>query len=1086
MTEDLSYVVGIDVGTHSIGTVAIEVDDKGHPLSILNAVVHIHDSGVDPDKRKTAESRLATSGVARRARRLTRRRKRRLQQLDQQLERMGYPLPDLAERSDPHAPWHVRARLADERIEDEAERRELISIALRHIARHRGWRNPYSRVEALQHPEPDSQQLMELKERVAKLHPSVDLADATPAEVITTLDMYGVKIRGPEGILGGKLMQSDNANEIRRICQVQGVAENDQRALINAVFKAESPRGSSAERVGFDVLPGQRHLRRAAKAHPAFQRFRIVSILANLRIKDGKGSRPLTTDELQLATSHLLTAKLGETPIWADVAEVLGIERPQLLGTASPTVDGDRAAARPPLDETHRRVMQNAPKAVKAWWVDADDDAQAAFIVQVTDGVPSEIPAVRDFFDSLSDDDLVALDSLTLTGGRAAYSADSLDRLTDRMLHHGVDLHTARKDVFGVDDDWTPPVPPIGEPVGNPAVDRVLKQIARWLQGVEHKWGSPRSINIEHVRDGFSSEVVARELDRQYNKRREVNERYVKDMKERLNISGPITRSDLIRFSAVERQNGACAYCGEPINYFSTELDHIVPRRGLGSTNRRDNLVAVCARCNRAKTNIPFATWAAKTNIPGVNLADAIDRVKFWVFPPGQMTRQQATSFKREVIARLKQREFDPPLDARSMESVAWMANELHARVKNHFPGSSVRVFRGSITAGARRASGLEKRIRFLGERGKTRLDRRHHAFDAACISMMRPKVAEILAIRSNLRESQRLSGQEETWKQFTGQEPADQFIYERWLTQMQAMGDLFNEALDENMVVVRENLRLRLADGAAHDATIRPFQRKPLGSAFAIGEIDKAATPALWCALTRLPDFDPKHGLPENPDRRISVNGTRFEADDDIELFSKNSAAIAVRGGFAEIGNSIHHARVYRIDQGSKKPKFGMIRVFQHDLLRHRDEDLFSVELPPQSISMRYCDPAVRKALLDGTATELGWLVVGDELEMDAGTIKSGKIAEFMSEFPVIRQWRLDGFDSPSKLRLRPVLLASEGLAGDSSGSLKSILDRPGWRPAVNVVFASLQCRVIRRTVLGTQRTGVSFHLPVSWGGQN
>lgn len=60
------------------------------------------------------------------------------------------------------------------------------------------------------------------------------------------------------------------------------------------------------------------------------------------------------------------------------------------------------------------------------------------------------------------------------------------------------------------------------------------------------------------------------------------------------------------------------------------------------------------------------------------------------------------------------------------------------------------------------------------------------------------------------------------------------------------------------------------------------------------------------------------------------------------------------------------------------------MIRVFQTDLLRACHDDLFTVPLPPQSISMRYGEPRVVQALQSGNAQYLGSLVVGDEIEMD------------------------------------------------------------------------------------------------------
>ncbi len=70
--------VGIDVGDRSVGAAAVEYDDDGWPIRILSAVSHIHDGGMDPDTAKSPQSRLATTGVARRTRRLTRRRRRRL------------------------------------------------------------------------------------------------------------------------------------------------------------------------------------------------------------------------------------------------------------------------------------------------------------------------------------------------------------------------------------------------------------------------------------------------------------------------------------------------------------------------------------------------------------------------------------------------------------------------------------------------------------------------------------------------------------------------------------------------------------------------------------------------------------------------------------------------------------------------------------------------------------------------------------------------------------------------------------------------------------------------------------------------
>ena len=72
---------------------------------------------------------------------------------------------DLAEQKDPYLVWRVRAQLVQE-VFPEKTRRYAISMALRHIARHRGWRNPYARPESLLAPAPESDFMRAMRKRV--------------------------------------------------------------------------------------------------------------------------------------------------------------------------------------------------------------------------------------------------------------------------------------------------------------------------------------------------------------------------------------------------------------------------------------------------------------------------------------------------------------------------------------------------------------------------------------------------------------------------------------------------------------------------------------------------------------------------------------------------------------------------------------------------------------------------------------------------------------------------------------------------------------------------------------------------------
>ena len=552
-------------------------------------------------------------------------------------------------------------------------------------------------------------------------------------------------------------------------------------------------------------------------------------------------------------------------------------------------------------------------------------------------------------------------------------------------------------------------------------------------------------------------------------------------MQENLGIDGKLRSSDLWRYQSVQRQNCQCAYCGSPITYTTCEMDHIVPRAGEGSTNTRDNLVATCHRCNLAKKNIPFAVWAAQTNIPGVSVKEALDRTRHWSEDSG-MTSKDFKKFRKNVCDRLKRTVVDEPLDARSMESVAWMANELRGRVAQRFQEENtvVNVYRGELTAEARRAAGISDKLRFIDGTGKSRLDRRHHAVDAAVVAFTQNYVAETLAIRSNKKREAQLLQAAEQWKEFTGSDAEHRAAWNAWLPKMQKLAVLLQKALDEDRIAVTSNLRLRLGNGRAHEDSIGELKTIRVGDAISVTDIDRASSEALWCALTREPDFDENNGLPENPDRRIRIHGTWYDAEDDIEVFPVGAGAIKVRGGYAELSR-FHHARIYKIP-GKKAPVYCMLRVYNADLIRHRHEDLFSVEIKPQTMSVRQAEPKLRKALAENTAEYLGWLVTDDELVIDTSNFNTGQIAEMQSELGQVRRWRLDGFYSPSTLRLRPLQMSAEGLREDTSIGAKKIIDRPGWLPAINKLFGEGHVTVVRRDALGRARLTSNAHLPISW----
>jgi len=115
-------------------------------------------------------------------------------------------------------------------------------------------------------------------------------------------------------------------------------------------------------------------------------------------------------------------------------------------------------------------------------------------------------------------------------------------------------------------------------------------------------------------------------------------------------------------------------------------------------------------------------------------------------------------------------------------------------------------------------------------------------------------------------------------------------------------------------------------------------------------------------------------------------------------------------------------------------------MQVYTVDLLKFRKEDLFTVELKPQTISVRTCEAPLRKALANGTAEYLGWLVSDDELFVNISSFDTPGIVKLREEYGPVNRWRLAGFNSNTQMVLRPLYLSKEGLKPDVDPEIKKI----------------------------------------------
>lgn len=1177
--ERLRYVVGLDVGTYSLGVAAVEVEGTDQmPVRILHALSTILDAGVDPTGYTSRESRRAVSGSARRLRRLYRQRRKVYRAVDEYLSEHGYPLTPYEPGTDTD-PWLARTTLVEHQFTDEDTLRVAVSIAARHMVRHRGWRNPWQTTDRLHRPEESSADMIRAAEHVSESTGRSFTENVTFPQLVSALRAHdrGARIRGeytdtdgtPKlGLLSRfRPRQSDHARELRHIERVQGLDPEFITGLIDVVFAQKHPGRSGAERVGADPLfalspdpevsgSSSVHVtRRGLRMLPAFQQYRIAAQLTNARLVSGDGQYAgrLGADQVRRAFDLLCSWSSEKKPSWLDVAEHLDMEPGRLRAPAQKLDDGENTSGDPLIDTTHSRVMRSKNRALARWWEEADPETRRATVLELLSGTTSYDPetnpedseiaqdAACDFHSGLDDSEADALDTVreSLESGRAAYSEYTLRVLTEHMLATGDDLHDARRAVFGVPADWTPPASPLSETTGNPVVDRNLSAARRALDELERRYGPPERVTIEHAREGAMTAKRAKEVTARNTRKSKALDAFV--AAQSTESDGSADRNVRRKIIMVARQNSQCLYCGTTIDVGSCHIDHIVPRAGGGAKGSQSNLAACCAACNSSKGARSFRAWAVSA---GVDRAAVKERVKNWTpilggAYPGE--RAELRGLTTQVTRRINQKVKDEAVDERATESFAWAATELARRLTHRYNArgqtTKVAVFNGRITALARstwlsgdsqdNAVTVQNTVDLYGSvdhngerrRGKNRLDRRHHAVDAVVISMMRQFPATVLAQRAAFRDDPHrgVSGESIPWQEFEGASPAQVAGFRTWQKRTLALVGLLADAVTSDQVPVARPQRTRLGSGPLHSETTLSFdqtapgrtgERRRVGDAWTPAQVSKIADHRAWVALTRVGGHDWRKGLAADPARCIRVGNKVLGPDDLVNVFGGDNTGgcISVNDGWCELGDSWHHMRLYQYTSKGGKTTTVRERAYTTDLSRQlaftpgqsTPRDLTKVDLPRHSVSRRMgIGPSpgslTYAAHMQGQTTYIGSLfrddeiiipseIMGDRTQSIPGHIQT--LQEVLNE-PVTR-WKVAGTQA-GQLLLRPAWLSDEGAKwlAEGSGTEYEALHKAlgtSWNVVLSTVFSWPGVRVVRRTVLGEERSSARAGVPVCW----
>ncbi|WP_051341235.1 type II CRISPR RNA-guided endonuclease Cas9 [Azospirillum halopraeferens] len=775
------YRLSLDLGTNSLGWCVLDLDHDGQPRGVRRLGVRIFTDGRNPqDKSSLAVARRLARQMRRRRDRTVVRRTR----LMAALIRFGLMPADRAarkalERLDPLA---LRARGVDERLDPHE-----IGRALFHINRRRGFKS----VRGTGDPE-----------EAGKIRPAIGRLEARMADTgAPTLGAFFAWLRA-----NGHSVRARPVGRGARAEFPFYPARPMLEAEFDALWAAQAPhhpgllteeaRATLRRRI-FHQRPlkpppvGKCSLipedRRAPRALPSAQRFRLLSELANLRIiAPDRSERPLSMEERD-AILRAARAKPAKKAIsFKDIRKVLKLgsevefshesaRRPELATDETAAVLSDKRRFGPrwarltpaEQDEIVERLLSEPEEGALIDWLIARPGLEPEAAARVADA------PLPDFHMSIGRRALAALlpvmETHAVDGRPIRY--DEAVPVAFPGLHHSdrrpggrlnalpyygavLDRHVA----FGTGDPKDPVEKRLGR-LANPTVHIGLNQVRTVVNALIDRYGRPQEIVVELARPLKQTAEARRKADKEQADNQKKNEA----RKELLRRAGAsVNGRNLMKLRLWEEQGSGvarrCPYTGRTIGLElllseKVDIDHILPF-SQSLDDSAANKVVCLTEANREKRNrTPYdafhhdpARWAVI-----LGCVEDLPPNKRWRFAADAMQRWDA----------------DGGFLARQITDTQYLARLAREYLRHVCHPDRVRVSPGRLTALLRRRWGIDSILRDHNRDGgeapadgaviKNRNNHLHHALDAAVIGCIDQGLVQRVAQAAQRAEDQGL-----------------------------------------------------------------------------------------------------------------------------------------------------------------------------------------------------------------------------------------------------------------------------------------------------------------------------------------
>jgi len=754
----MNYILGLDLGTASLGWAVLECNENGEPFRIERTGVRIFEAGVEGTIENIAQGRDASRAAARREARAPRRQnwrtQRRKRQLFKLLQQHGL-LPSSAKNDSSarkevfdnldkeltakhitkgdhaahqHLPYLLRTKALTEKLEPFELGRALYSLAQR-----RGFLSNRK-------TDTDEKEDGVVKGAISAL--GEQMGDRTLAQTFvedvhpdnTDPDQQKIRKR-----YTARSMFHDEFNRIRQQQQAHfDLADEDWNTIYKAIF-FQRPLKSQRHRIGKCEIDGGR---RCLDALDAFQQFRIWNSVQNLRLADayihGRDAR-LTLEEQKKLVDALQTHSLMT---WSKVHTLLGLKKARFT-IQEWTKDRGLVGHR-----TNAEML----KVFGDEWLDKPLDEREAITKEVVYfRKPSAMKRRGQKAWNLSVEQAALLPGVRLEEGHARHSAETLATFVKRMSS-GEDYSTIRTELTGKDEskpiDKLPPVSQAGLDITNPAVIRGLTELRKVVNELIRDHGKPAAVHIEMARELKNSRDKRIKLHRNNEDRRKRREKAIAGILETipgLKYSG----TDIEKWLLAEECGWHCPYTGRSISPKSLfggefEIEHIWPRRYLD--NSFTNKTLCYSQFNRdVKGN--RTAFDACSGLEGWD--EMVQRVSNFDGPVAALKKKRFLTGADQIPEDFTSKHLN---DTRYNAVVAKKyLSMLYGGLWDQEGRQRVFAVTGGHTALLRREWGLNGTL--SGTEEKTRDDHRHHAVDAVVIALTDPKRIQALVAAAELAE---------------------------------------------------------------------------------------------------------------------------------------------------------------------------------------------------------------------------------------------------------------------------------------------------------------------------------------------